>query len=179
VPVQDVAALQSLESVIDLCSMSYPFPDWWQFGDATCRSGALQLSTDFTGSPATSCTDPWHGSASGFVLYSMHSGSWNTARITVLVTPQNPPAVQAGTEYYAYKVRITNLKTTGSDSCAGCSTPICIVLNQITLIESGGQQDLSTPQINYAAQWQQVQGSCPFVVPVRNRTWGMIKTLYR
>ena len=35
---------------------------------------------------------------------------------------------------------IDNLKTVGTGSCAGCSTPACIVLNSIKVRDSAGRR---------------------------------------
>ena len=179
VPVADITPV-ALEAVVDFCSMYFGFPDWWQLGEGGCRSGALLPSADFTTSPGITCADPWHGNVNTYANYSMHPGSWNTARITVAVWPLFPPTLQAGTEYYGFKLRISSQNTVGDSSCAGCSTPICLVLNQINLVDAqGGQQPLSQPAINMAGHWQQVLPGCPFVVPTRASTWGMIKGMYR
>jgi hypothetical protein len=67
-----------------------------------------------------------------------------------------------------------------SGACAGCSTGACIVLNSVELVRLpgaiGGNVTLTTPGSNFAT-WQ--AGAACVTVPVRNRTWGQVKALYR
>lgn len=180
VPDKDLPDLIALEAVVDLCTMSDPFPDWWQLGPQACRGSALSASADFTVDPAISCTDPWGGSASTLFSYHADSAPWNRARITVMVVLLTPTSVVAGTEYYGFKVQISNAKTVGADACGGCSTQACIVLNQVNLVTADQQAHaLFMPEMNYTAAWQAMRLFCPYPVPVQNRTWGAVKGLYR
>ena len=94
-----------------------------------------------------------------------------------------PVAIASATEYYAFEIRIDHSKTTGADACAGCTTPACIVLNQIDLIVRDGQfatrYALFQPVSSYSLRWQGYLAGCPFIVPTRNTTWGQIKSQYR
>jgi hypothetical protein len=78
---------------------------------------------------------------------------------------------------------ITNAKTVGSPSCAGCTTPMHRVhlsqhhhLGQPTGIKL---TEPATPGSNYIT-WQGGGGNfCPAATPTRNSTWGAVKSLYR
>jgi hypothetical protein len=180
VPDMDVPNLISLEAVVDLCTMSDPFPDWWQFAPDGCRGTALSASSDFTTAPATFCTDPWGGSASTIFAYQADSAPWNRARITVFVVLLTPTSVAAGTEYYGFKLQISNAKTVGAGACGACGTPACIVLNQINLVTADQQRHpMFMEATNYTAAWQAMRFGCPFIVPTHNRTWGAVKGMYR
>jgi hypothetical protein len=114
----------------------------------------------------------------------------NRARIRVVFAVPTTLAfpVDATSQYYAFKVLIRNLKTTGSGSCAGCSTPACIVLDFIQLDPPNGVGNvlISQPLDRLDVSWQcpsfpVTEGglcfnSCP--VPARKASWGAIKSLY-
>jgi hypothetical protein len=177
----DFPQLVGFEAVVDLCSMGNPFPDWWQFqADGSCRQSALTASADFSNSPGLNCHDLWGGGGGPTLLsYVVSPGSWNKARAVVTYFPLQLSDIMAGTEYYGFKLRVANTNTIGTDACTGCTIPICFVLNQIRLISSNSTTDLTSPDMNYAAHWQQTVPGCPFIVPAANRTWGQVKSLYR
>lgn len=159
-------------------------PDWWSFfnGDA-CRAAALSASFDFMAFDQGSCTDPWSGQAFGGIAayHTAHTqppvpdGRANEGELVLAAAMANPVALHAGTEYYAFRLTISNAGTVGG--CGGCATPVCVSLVQIRSGEAGGSyQTLTRGLSNDRVGWQH-GASCEPVV--QNRTWGQVKTLYR
>jgi len=74
----------------------------------------------------------------------------------------------------------------GDGVCGGCSTPACIVLNEIQLFQNAGApggdvQILSTPHTRRFVTWQGgLTGDCAAGSDVAGRpNWGTIRALYR
>jgi len=165
--------------VIDLCLGGVNLAPWWQLGSGGCRVGALSASAiDLSGQPT--CADVWQGQAGASTDYIVGYSGWDSARILVFVnmSAQVAQPVASGTEYHAFTVRIRNDNTVGG--CAGCNYPACIVLNEIRLITvNSGDVVITNPLMSNYLQWQADVPNCPFIVPVQNRTWGQVKTMYR
>ena len=94
------------------------------------------------------------------------------------------------TERLLEVIRGRNAKTVGLGSCAGCLTPVCIVLNSVNVVAgTSANIKLSGPTNGIdsnVATWQGGAGvstllgqGCPAATPNRNTTWGQVKSLYR
>jgi hypothetical protein len=117
----------------------------------------------------------------------MPRGGSNQARITLgFSVPSNQSrTVNAVDMYYAARLVISNQ---GTSACLGCSGAACLVLNSIRVLRP--PRPLGVPSADVLlteagtsngnwAGWQTLTaGSCQ-AVPVRNATWGRIKSLYR
>jgi hypothetical protein len=178
-PPQSLPDVTGAIGVIDLCLGGVNLAPWWQLGNGGCRLGALNaVALDVSGQP--NCADVWQGQASASTSYIVGYSGWDSARILVFVGMGNQFAqpVEPGTEYHAFTVRIRNDDTVGG--CAGCNYPACIVLNEIRLTTANsGDYVITNPLMSNYIQWQAYVQNCPFVVPVQNRTWGQVKTMYR
>ena len=174
-----------LEIVVDIQHEFPVLPDWWRFD--VCRPNKLTADTDF--GALFLCKDFWQTAASGGVLsytVGMPRGGTNQARIRVaLNVPSNQPRSLNGTDMY-YAARIT-LANAGTSTCSGCSGAACLVLNSILVKRpprpEGAPQThvlVTTPGPGDAnwAFWQATGSNCQ-AVPVKNRTWGQVKSLYR
>ena len=180
----DLANMNGEELVVNLASTSATLPDWWRFFSAgNCRQTALSIAAH----EGTNCTDPFGGMASmNIASYVVGGQSPNYARLLSVNAVQAAAVVTlfAGQEYSLASWRITNSKTVGSPSCAGCTTPVCIVFssaNIITLDNPTGIKltEPAIPGSNYIT-WQGGGGTfCPAATPTRNSTWGAVKSLYR
>jgi hypothetical protein len=88
----------------------------------------------------------------------------------------------ANQEYFMVNVLIDNFNTTGGGGCAGCSQPVCIVLNSIDIMTTQSVfttlTSPSSPGSNFAT-WQGGTGANCQSVPVKQATWGAVKALYR
>ncbi|MFN8589521.1 MAG: hypothetical protein U0704_17145 [Candidatus Eisenbacteria bacterium] len=181
-------AITGNEMVVDLVSSTASLPAWWSmFTPSSCRPTALSANfIDATG-VSGDCIDYWQSQASGGVgAYTAgFGGQPNRARVLIVaaVAPANAVPVDVDAEYYSFTLSISNTKTVGSGSCAGCTDPVCIVLNEIKLTQPAGVGDfrIQSPATRNYVTWQGgvVAGGCPAVVPAQNRTWGQVKSLYR
>lgn len=192
VPPAHIDSVCGSDVVVDLQSAGPTLPLWWNMQTGGCRAGSLSRSFDFTGGPF-SCADHWSGNVA------LSSGSYNltgpnTARVLMsgAVASANcdgpsDTGVDAGNEYYGFRMTINRAKTVGTGNCADCQVPVCLVLNEIKLYSpSRGTQDitvsLTTPDTQSHVTWQGgaiAPPGCPAATPTRNRTWGGVKTLYR
>lgn len=172
------------EMILDLQSAGTVLPDWWMFaGAGSCRTSALQASFDFT-SGLASCGDYFGGVTIGGISYQAGFGAANRARVQlVTLDPAGGTAVQPpvpGVEYYMFKLTILFDKTVGSGSCEGCGEGVCIVLNEVRFVDlSQNDVILTAPLLRNHVTWQGGIPDCPAATPVRNRTWGAVKSLYR
>lgn len=174
--------ITGMEAVIDIQSSTPTMPDWWLFKNAgTCRQTALSSL------PAgASCDgDYWAGQASGGIsaYITPYLSATNRARLLIIyAVPSNLAGpVDADVEYFAFTTTITHAKSVGTGSCAGCETPMCIVLNEIKLTQGVGIGDfrIGTAAANNIITFQGESPSNCLTVPVKNRTWGAVKSLYR
>ena len=176
--------ITGMEAVIDLQSSTATLPAWWQFKNAgACRQTALAVAPN-----GAACDgDYWAGQASGGVsaYITPYAAAANRARLLIIYAVPSTLAapVDADIEYFAFTASVSHAKTVGSGSCAGCSDPVCIVLNEIKLTQAVGVGDfrIQNAATRNFVTWQGgvVSGGCPAVVPTQNRTWGAVKSLYR
>jgi hypothetical protein len=156
-------------------------PSWWHFESTGCRAGHLGTIQDFTAGPF-GCTDVWESFASAASVIDIGFGSPNVMRVRsiVAVAPTLPLTIDTAHEYYAYALQFNNTKTTGTGLCDGCATGVCIVLTQMELDYADNSFTIVSDGAQRFITWQG-GGSipCPGATPTRNRSWGMIKTLYR
>ena len=172
-----------IDFVLDLQSASDGFPDWWAFAPGSCRYSSLTMDL-FASGPFT-CSDYWTGRlpSIGVWPYEVFKNRMRIKR-GIAIFPDYAGPIPEGTETYLLKYVIDNARTTGSGSCEGCATGICIVLNSANVMQAagtpGGDKFISAPASRSWATWQGGIGSnCYQATPARNATWGSIKTLYR
>ena len=196
----DLAGVSGLEVVIDIATAGSPLPAWWGFKNAgTCRTGSLGVIGAPPGT-AANCTDWSGGLAQGTSVAAYQTGlaGPNTARIleVTAVPAGSGQDLAAATEYFAIQTTINNAKSVGTGSCAGCSSPACIVGSSILCatppvagqpsrdVKLSGPTDV-TGTSNFAL-WQGGVGvssqrgtGCPAATPTRTKTWSSVKGLYR
>jgi hypothetical protein len=156
-------------------------PDWWQLGDGGCRSGALSASAGFQGCVAEE--DPWQGTAGQAALAygprEENGRPLNGWGLNVSFTLDAPVTLQEGIPYDVCHISFDYSRTTGPGSCSGCDGRFNWQLMSITLHGPDGDRLLDVPG-NTCIYWQGYMPSfCEIPVPVRNSTWGHIKSLYR
>ncbi len=135
-----------------------PLPDWWRVSTGGCRPDALGTSYDFTAGPTT-CRDFYQGPLSNSISYEPAYGGPAHARLLMSATipTEGVGPLDAGTEYYAFKVHVARVQSIGKESCAGCSSTMRLELRSIQLhqpVESGFAPVLTTPLIRQVAYWQ-------------------------
>jgi len=175
-----------ISAQVDITTDQANLPDWWKHGSGQCR-GTTALATNFDGSTAPTCTDVYFGQAAGGFAYDVGFGSPARARFRIqcAVPIDNRTEVDPGTEYFAFKGIIQHTKSTGTGSCAGCTEPACIVLNEIQLFqppEAADDPQITNPRDRNYITWQPPPtgpAGCPLTTATRNSTWGQVKSLYR
>lgn len=177
-----------IEAMVEISAMSDSLPAWWQFFNAdACRRTSLSTSFDFSNDPGTACTEMWLGAGVGGIgAYHTYwttprvpSGLANQARIRfgAAVPAGAPMQLTAGVEYYAFKLLVNNTKATGATACAGCTTPVCILLSELNVVQSDGQhEDLVTAHVSNRVTWQGAL-NCPGGMTQQNTTWGQIRSV--
>jgi len=196
VPIDDIAGVTGIECVLDVIvgDGTSPIPPWWDLGEAgsfggACRQQALTVDAVPSGT-AIYCTDWSSGLASGgFAAYNAGGphpfppANQPAHRRLVLgfaVAPANAADLVATVEYVGFYVRLSNMKAVGAGSCTGCSTPACIVLNDINIVPGtlpGQHLGAGTFAGSNFATWQTSAPDCN-IVPTRRTTWSSVKQLY-
>jgi hypothetical protein len=186
---QPIDSVLGLRIVIDLQVASATLPDWWHYDPGGCREGALNADASF--GELNTCQNMWLTTPSGGLLsytVGMPRGGANQARIELaFAVPSNQPlSLDATDVYYAARILLADTGATGG--CAGCQTPACLGLESITVLrpprpEGTPSADvvISTPLLGNSnwAGWQTAAAASCQAVPVVNRTWGQVKSLYR
>ncbi len=137
-------------------------PDWWRFGTGTCRGTGISADFNFTEGPFT-CLDPTTGRAAGGFVYEIGQHGPNSARIrlTYAVPFDTRDALEAGKEYYAFRVRVTRARSTGAGTCDGCSDAVDITFRQIQLFQPPELHDdptLDAVAVSAKIRWQPSHG---------------------
>ena len=188
-----VTGMSGNELVVDVISTTSPLPAWWQMKNAsTCRQNSLSTNFVAPGSLAN-CLDAWSGQGAGGIgAYTQVApgGGWTIptineaqhARMVIAIATASPGPIDADAEYFSGNILINNAKTVGTGACVGCTEAVCIVLNSLKITQGVGIGDftLSTPVTagSNIVTWQGIGADCN-AVPVRNATWGAVKSLYR
>jgi len=168
----------SLELETNQASLS----NWWQLASGGCRPTAL--TSDFNFTSASSCADPWQGGAFGGVNYTPAYNGPNRARIRTICAIPGSTSIDGTSEYYLFKVSISNAKSVGG--CGGCTDGVVIVYRSVWLTQPAGVGDytmVDQPIGRHYVKWQPGAPAgpedVPLPTPARNTTWGGVKSLYR
>src|SRR5262249_34629781 len=151
-------------------------PPWWEIhGAGDCRDGAVQLETSLAA--GSSCLDAWGPNALGqidsWVAEPGHPG-WRRLNWTITIPPADSFVMQANQEYVMAKIAISLAGTTGAGACDGCTEGAVITFDKIEITaEVPGNIQIQLPAYNNTVEWQNGP------LPVKSRTWGGIKALYR
>ena len=193
VPNADINGVTGIEIVIDLIAGNgtSPIPAWWEISSLTdCRGGASPaLSMNGTVNPANGICNDWAaGQSAGGLAAFDGSGTIAAANQPAHRRIKGGFAVPgaaaqdllASQEYFAFNALINNSKSVGASACAGCTTPVCIVLNSVNVVAGTVSNDFigaGTLANSNIATWQGVGPDCS-LVPTKNATWGQVKALY-
>lgn len=160
-------------------------PDWWRLDGGGCRTGKL-IGDYLIGiaNPPFSCVPAWNAQVQGGVQMNLDlGGGLNRANILFVAGVPAPVTLDPGVSSEWYLGAISILRA-GTATCSGCSVPACLVLNEMRIVRPagypGGDLILTSPALSAHATWQGGGAiSCPGATPVRDRTWGQVKQLYR
>jgi hypothetical protein len=120
----------------------------------------------------------------------------NGARILVQggLVPDGDTPVEAGIEYYAFKLNVARSKSTGADACSGCDVPVCLWLEEMTFYPRSSSEIREISDFSPQASWHPAYlyiwddfehhtggiGCAPDRPTISKRsTWGRVKSLYR
>jgi hypothetical protein len=184
-PQADLSQVVGWALVVDIAVDANPIPSWWELQAGGCRAGQLIAGTP-NGSEGP-CTDAWSANGSAAVqsiLYPRPGGDGSQLRLIVGMSVPSPAAfaMTAGQSYLAAVVELRHANTAGVGSCPGCSTAACLVFNSAEveqLPDPGSPLRFVTPLLGIGNQITWYQGMSCASVPVRSRTWGQLKALYR
>lgn len=185
VPPPGIDEWLGLTAQVDVTSSTPTLPEWWKHGTGFCRgTTGMSVSVDFT-SVSTSCLDPYQGQGVSSFAYDVNAAGPNHGRIRVVsaVPFDNRIPVDSSSEYAAFRVSLQRARSAPPGNCAGCSTPMCLVLNSITLYQppEAGNDPVVSGSVNADyVTWQAASvPNCPLSTPTQSRTWGQVKSLYR
>jgi hypothetical protein len=177
----------ALEIIVDLetASSQVAVPAWWSFAPSPtpCRGSSLTMTYDFAGFANNTCVDPfalprsWERPPQG--VLANYTISSNRARIIGVVRLLSEVAMplDAGVEYYGFAMGLKLDKATGPDSCAGCATPVHLVISSLRALGISATSDENCYAWTYPGRIDWQCASC--ATPALSRTWGQVKGLYR
>jgi len=132
-PPGGVNALTGVEAIGHISAADSNVPAWWQVASGGCRSGSLTVS--FAMGDEAECDDPWQGQGMGGIGLIWTEGPSVYFKLGVAVPQQFAQGVSSGRTYAAFKLIVNHRGTASGGGCAGCSTPMCITLDAMTLAQ--------------------------------------------
>jgi hypothetical protein len=187
-----------VEVLIMGMSDAQTLPDWWQMGTTGgCRAGMAQFEADYSSVSGSTCRD-WTSGRQCQVFDYRWDGTMAEITAGAALDTLSPFDLQPGVEYYAGGITILNGRTIGTDACTGCGNPFTWALFSVTALGRDGRRDVLDSPLsngNQCLSWNNSYLPCGYgvprsltvsratvpcsVTPVRARTWGVIKNLYR
>jgi len=181
------------EVVISLISQDDPLPLWWDLKNlGACRQTSLSLN--LAEDPGDAVCANWQGvGADGGIGAYTGIAPWmsidpaltNRVRrilIAIAVPADELADLLANTEYFSCNIVIDHAKTVGAGACGGCAGSVCLLLQSLKVTDAISSNDVmlfgGATAGSDMAQWQGSGADCN-LVPVRNKTWGQVKALYR
>ncbi len=191
-PPAGINALEGIEVYIDYQVMGGVLPCWWNFSSGQIRSDQLTplpvSPTDVNGNPLVLCDNHYfldHGAIGGGWMTVLGADNGRLRGIATLPAGTGL-SVLADAQQYGFGFQIANGGTVPVGSCQGCSQAVCFELRAVRLYSPGlADVTLVYPSwANYITWQASAQAtSCPGTewqpMPVLQRTWGGIKSLYR
>lgn len=189
---EPLAQVSGNEVVIRLISQDDPLPAWWDFKNAgSCRQTSLTFNT--TEDPSDVVCADWAqgGSTGGIGSYSNGfpdsidpslTSRYRRVTLALAVPPSALMDLQPDIEYFSFNLVVDHAKTVGTGACGGCSGAVCLVFNSINITTPVLANDIyffggTTPGSDMA-HWQGTGAEC-LLVPVKSKTWGEVKAMYR
>ncbi len=206
-PASPVAALEAGISIGSVGAVIPSW--WQFKNTGTCRATSLALDAVPPPTAANCLDLWGGNAAGGIAQYTTGTTAFpppytNSALVKlVLAVPEAMSfTVPANQEVFAFRLVINHARTVGSPSCAGCGEPMCLGFSYASLTPTSGTprrliSGEDTPLNGSRATWQPggsasaIAGGwptghsaygwvvCEAATPVRDRTWGTIKSLYR
>lgn len=182
-----LSGIVALDGIMDLAfNGQTDVPQFWHYEQGGCNAAGIVLqkgrNTTVCGSPNSSALCGTGGSACDGVItaYGLNYGGPNRARLLFTmarasVNPTTLPAAPTLVFVCSLDFFMDNAAT-----CAGCATPTSIAFNWATLYTIGGVAGaVSSTDPGSVQPSVCVNATTCDVVPVKNKTWGALKALYR
>ena len=179
-----VDSIESSRSIVEFRTANPSLPDYWQLLPGGCREGGgpfFQPVSPGVGDPVLCANaSPGQNGSGNFVtlIHPPNSFRYECSIGTTLIP------IQGGKKYLGGVMLLDPV----SGDCAGCEEEICIQFVEVSVIW-GTDPDpnaprpeitLSGPNSTSFVTWQgPAPGICFGATPVRDRTWGSVKALYR
>jgi hypothetical protein len=185
IPPAGINQFEALVATMYLYTSEATLSPWFQFQSGGCRYGKIGADFSFSLAGLTNCADFWQNQANGGMGYTYPAGLLVPAaaliKVIATVGPSLVGPINPGTEYYGFKLQILKALTTGTGSCTGCATPACITWAQANLTQPALPDYIVLPNNPPFVTYNAYAGAppCPGAVPVRDKTWGALKSLYR
>jgi len=191
-----------VELTLHLVSSDGTLPDWWRAsGVGACRSVALASAIIDPNSIDCDQPIPTLNGAGGIADLVQFTPTVWRLRAAVAVPPPSTFSVGPGTETFAMQLIVRNIRTVGTGSCAGCTTPICIGFGSANVVAAantdpifivagapntgGGPANVTwqgayTSGYSFPGAASSVDFGCAPSKPVavRGSTWGALKAMY-
>ena len=184
-PIPSVIAVQG---IVEFQFQSPTVPDWWFMTGGGCNDGTIGFNylrgTTCTGSsPALCGTSAAQCSGSGVAGIGYAYGAPNKARaIIALARPSTSPVNLTAAKHYAWRILFFMDNPNGFGPCTGCETPVTIMLDWLDIFDINS----TAYPIGYVDSGSDpwvcalpAGGTACTVIPVRSKTWGQLKALYR
>lgn len=178
-PAAAMTKFASATCTIDIKIGGGSLPPWWQTLSGQCRANSIGMSFDPLNNN-TNCPGIWGGNPNvPVVTIQQGAGGPDYVRlngVAALFAGSEVP-LEAGTEQWVCRVTINKANTL---TCSGCALPATIVLSEVSLQgPPDPTQRITAPAYNSCIGLKGGLAFCPGVVPVQNRTWGMVKSAYK
>jgi hypothetical protein len=186
-PAADITQVVGWALVVDFVVSASPAPAWWRLDPTGCRFG--QLIADLPDHSEGGCQDLWSASGAALVqsVIFPRAGDDSTqfrAIVGVSVPASRAFTLTASQSYLGAVLGLHWGSTLGAGACAGCATAACIRFNSAEIQRLPGAPGPSTLVFSNTVnagdnevQWGTGVSCAP--VPVRARTWGQLKAVYR
>ena len=183
----DVIGATGIETIVDGATAGTALPAWWT---TTCRTGFMSANPTISPS-AANCFEWAAGIAGGLGAWrqGLDYGPSSGRAIMAFATATPTDVFAAAGEYFAFNLVVSNAKSSGTGSCAGCSTPACLSFSNVKMVagtKTGAIINTAAAAGSNYVTWQGGAGvssnlgsGCPAATPTRNASWSSVKSLYR
>jgi hypothetical protein len=158
-----------------------PLPPFWEKQAGGCDPGGYSLAHDFESVPwanAPNVRGLWSGQHTVEIHEYRQYRDFGYAELECVIAPAEPIRVLANQEYYAMRVAFPTL---GSARCPGCCSSAFLAAELVLSPVGWAHPDVQlTTGCEGFATWNPTAAppGCS-TVPVRQRTWGALKSAYR
>jgi hypothetical protein len=188
-----VTALTGQAAWLDMITAGSAMPAWWTFPPfaGSCRTASSFAGAYPGGTVGGACANYFgDNNCQGAHVHDYPSPAQGSSlpqtmriRTVAAIDAGLAGPVTAGEEQYALSFTINNQRTVGTTVCAGCDVAMCFVFNGLFLSQPVGVGDFVVSGAPVGGRdfvtWQGGSGANCTLVPVKNSTWGQIKSLYR